>query len=435
MKFILLFIIIINSSFEENIFINLKKLTNEKYCVVLNHGLYIYNSDFSEIIKDFIFSKNGITNYNDNIILESFKDNYLICFINNKVIIYYADINEIETLTYTNYDQSLKNYYYLIPYDFQKQKLSFAIIYEEQYNSCNWWTICIAKSQNYKIVFSFGYFSKRNYEYSNKDFNDNSILMSKPICHLKSDFSQIKCYYYRVYDYCCLSYVTFNGKNQEKVKSGNSFKLNKNNVKKIESSISESNKVLLCILFNYQSLSYCYINNWDNGLYLIQCIYNSCEDIKVFYYKETKQFAFICKQSNKFIIYYINDINDNENINNFICNKKETILINCDNNQKYNGAFSLIYNDSINYYNIITDYNFTKSNQICSFNYPEKNIKIILNTTNGTNIIYHEEEEEKSEFIIFPDFFDKEEIIENSIKESIKNYSNEENNENLLNIY
>ena len=155
-------------------------------------------------------------------------------------------------------------------------------------------------------------------------------------------------------------------------------------MKKIESSISENNKILLCILLNYQSYnSYCYINNWDNDLYLIQCTHNICEDIKVFYYKETNQFSFVCKQSNKFIIYYINDT---EKINNFICNKKETILINCDNNQKYNGAFSLIYNDSINYYNIITDYNFTKLNQICSFNYPEKKIQIILNTTNGTNI-------------------------------------------------
>jgi len=69
MKFILLFIILINSSFEENIFVNLKKLSKEKYSVMLNNGLYIYNSKFSEIITDFEISKNGITNYN-NIILE-----------------------------------------------------------------------------------------------------------------------------------------------------------------------------------------------------------------------------------------------------------------------------------------------------------------------------------------------------------------------------
>ena len=430
MKFILLFIIILNCSFEENIFLNIKKLEKEKYSVILNDGLYIYNSDFSKIIKDNKFSIYGITN-NDNIILESFKDNYVICFLYNKVIIFYAETNEIQTLTYNNYDQNIKNYYNLIPYDIQKQKISFAIIYEEQYNSCNWWTICIAKNQNYKIVFSFNYFPKKNYEYQDEEFKDNSILMSKPICHLKSDFSEIKCYYYRAENNYYFSYVIFNSKNKEKVKNENCFNLNKNNVKKIESSISENNKVLLCILSNYQSYnSYCYINNWDNDLYLIQCTYNSCEDIKVFYYKETNQFSFVCKQSNKFIIYYINDT---EKINNFICNKKETILINCDNNQKYNGAFSLIYNDSINYYNIITDYNFTKLNQICSFNYPEKKIQIILNTTNGTNIsdiIYFEEEDEESEFMNFPDFFAEEEFIGNSIKESIKNYSNEENNEN-----
>ena len=115
MKFILLFIILINSSFEENIFVNLKKLSKEKYSVMLNNGLYIYNSKFSEIITDFEFSKNGITNYN-NIILESYKEKYLICFINNKFIIYNADTNSIEDLTYKNYDQKFNNYYNLNEY-------------------------------------------------------------------------------------------------------------------------------------------------------------------------------------------------------------------------------------------------------------------------------------------------------------------------------
>ena len=232
MKCILLFIIIITSSFEENIFVNVKKLANAKYSVLLNDGLYIYNSDFSKVIKDYKFSINEINNYNDNIILESFKDNYAICFINNKVIFYYTDANSFEDLTYDNYDQSFKNYYNLIPYDIQKQKLAFAIIYEEQYNTCNWWTACIAKNQKYKIVFSFAYFSKKKHEYQNEDFDDNSILMSKPICHLKSDFSQIKCYYYRADYYNYFSYVIFTCKKQEKVKNENCFKLNKNNVKK-----------------------------------------------------------------------------------------------------------------------------------------------------------------------------------------------------------
>ena len=126
---------------------------------MLNNGLYIYNSKFSEIITDFEFSKNGITNYN-NIILESFKEKYLICFINNKFIIYNADTNSIEDLTYKNYDQKFNNYYNLIPYDFQKQKLVFTIIYEEQYDTCKWLTLCISKNHNYKIVFSFAYFQE-----------------------------------------------------------------------------------------------------------------------------------------------------------------------------------------------------------------------------------------------------------------------------------
>ena len=84
-----------------------------------------------------------------------------------------------------------------------------------------------------------------------------------------------------------------------------------------------------------------------------------------------------------------------------ICSKTEKIFIQCKEGKKYEGAFSLIYNNSFNYFNLITDYNFT-SNEDCYFNYPEKQIPISGNLTNYINTsIIEETKEEEEDTVIF----------------------------------
>jgi len=272
MKFILLFIII-NSSFEQNIFVNIKKLEREKYFMILIDGLYIYNSVFSELINNYKFSINEKTNYKDSIILESFKENYVVCFINNKLIIYYKNKNNFTYLTYNNYDQNLKNYYNLILFGEQQQQLKFVLIYEKEYEYCEYifWGCNIKKTINFDIEIPN---KKGKYELKNKILIDDSIIFDKPICNSYNDFSQLKCFYFsecnEIYFY--LSYVILNLNTINLGQKINLLKIKINSLKKIESSISESNKILVCFLFNAQiTYSYCIINNWSNNYYVIEC--------------------------------------------------------------------------------------------------------------------------------------------------------------------
>ena len=416
---LIIFVIIISISLGENIFINIKKLSSKKYSVILYDGLYIYNSNFTQEINKYSFTKNSLTNYSDNILFQEFNDEYSTYFIDGEIINYNANKNIFENFNYNNYEKELRNYYNLIPYDIQHQKLKLILIYEKEYKTCKLLTLCLTKNIKNKITFSFGNInSKGLYEFSNsEDFEDNIIIFNKLSCHAKHDFSQIKCLYFsKEKNYYYLSYIIFKI-NSKKFEKSNIFLFKSFNIKTIDSSISDNNNILFCLLLNSElSHSYCYINNWSKDIYRMSCTLSYCENIKVIYFKETKQFAFICKKTNKFEIFYINDT---KNLNSFKCNKKDTIFINCNNGQKYNGAFSLIYNNSIYYYNIITDYNFTKTNPKCSFNYPEKNISIILNES---NIINHEEEEkEKNDFLNVPGFFEEEQIMNSIIS------SNEEN--------
>ena len=166
----------------------------------------------------------------------------------------------------------------------------------------------------------------------------------------------------------------------------------------------------------YSSYTDFIIINWSDSYIIRPCYYESCKDVRSFYFKETNQFAYICKQNNKFLIRLINNTNGEYN-QNFICNKKITININCTDNSDYEGSFALIYNDSINYFNIITDYNFT-SNQKCTFSYPEKKV-IINNYTNNSNITEYDEiqEEETDKIMSISDFFE-EEKFDNNITEN-----------------
>ena len=403
----LLFIILFQLSLEEKKFVDIKKLSSNEFAVLLYDGIYIYNSDFSQEIKASIFEKDKITNFNDNILFQSYKNDAVICFIDGKIIIYNSNKKAFEYETYNDYDKDNKNNYNLIPFDIQQEKLRFVIIYEKEYKVCNWWTLCLASKTNYKIHFSiWNIDSNGKYNIENKDYEDNSISLMKPICYPNLDYSQIKCFYIGKDDKYYLSYVLFDISSSKIEKKGNLYSLYLANPL-IQSAISETDHILFCISYNYSnsipfistitvSISTCFINSWTedgNNAYKISCTQGNCGNLKVFYFKETKQFAYVCRNTNKFIISLINDVND---ITSIKCNQKDNIVIECKDNKNYDGTFSLIYNDTSKYYNLITDYNFT-TESLCSFTPPEKEIDI-------TNTDDTEDISEMEEFMDFPEF-------------------------------
>ena len=429
----LLFTILFQSSLEEKKFVDIKKLSSNEFAVVLYDGIYIYNSDFSQEIKASIFEKDKITNFNDNILFQSYKNDAVICFIDGKIIIYNSNKKAFEYETYNDYDKDNKNNYNLIPFDIQQEKLKFAIIYEKEYKVCNWLTLCLASKTNYKIHFSiWNIDSNGKYNIENKDCEDNSISLMKPICYPNLDYSQIKCFYIGKDDKYYLSYVLFDISSSKIEKKGNLYSLYLANPL-IQSAISETDHILFCISYTYSnsipfistitvSISTCFINSWTedgNNAYKISCTQGDCGNLKVFYFKETKQFAYVCRNTNKFIISLINDVND---ITSIKCNQKDNIVIECKDNKNYEGTFSLIYNDTSKYYNLITDYNFT-TESLCSFSSPEKEIDI--NNTDDTEDI-----SEMEEFMDFPEFIGGD-VVNSIIKDNNEGDSNEEENNEI----
>ena len=89
---------------------------------------------------------------------------------------------------------------------------------------------------------------------------------------------------------------------------------------------------------------------------------SNCENIEVYYFNKTNDFAFICKNDKRFIV--VKFTYDNYLTSQYV--KIEFILDDCN----YLNNFALIYNDTINDYNFITDCNFSDIS-ICSLNSTE----------------------------------------------------------------
>jgi len=126
-----------------------------------------------------------------------------------------------------------------------------------------------------------------------------------------------------------------------------------------------------------------------------------CTNVKTFYFNETDKFIFICKTANEFILYTI-DYNLKKAID------RRIIYMNCTDHFGYDGIFSLIYNNSTQYYDLITEYNFT-NNYSCYFIQADVDSEY-LNNSITKNITHNEKGNkeimpENSDSIQDEDFF------------------------------
>ena len=111
----------------------------------------------------------------------------------------------------------------------------------------------------------------------------------------------------------------------------------------------------------------------------------NCKDMETYFFKEINDFIIVCKNENIFQIERLNYKKDSNSIN--YCYLISFKIKYCNSLDMY----SLIYNNSINDYNIISDYNFTNAPNDCSINMTRFD-KLIENLEISTN-----ENEEKNE--------------------------------------
>ena len=361
----------------ESKFIGIESIGSENYFVVLDSGIYLYNKDFTE--------KNKISNINlsglqkINIIKHIFnKKIYIFCLINNNLY-YYVHPNG----NFYNYgsivDWDMINYVNIIPYNEKVQSGSpnHGGLGRDD-NNLKLIKIIIDYNDYYGYFFCYSGYNINNannlYLSSNeyKEYEVNSYYYKiKSVCHLLNSALIIKCIFYDNEYFLNLEY---NLAKKKLMFSPDRYYYPDLGFLDFSSSKSNIDNYLVCpiysekideIDYNYTECDLC--NNeedFGNCSFINNSYIENCSKVRTYFFNETKKYGVICQRFNEFIFLIISYQNTE-------VEKSKIIYFDCDNFEGYNGEFSMIYNNSLGDYNIITDYNFTE-NPKCSIEIKEE---------------------------------------------------------------
>ena len=343
-----------------NKFLKMKTLSDGKYFVIFENQINIYNSYFNSCSTIFSFNNSKITptlNDIDNItISEYIKDDgkkFILSLIITYLFIYDYTNNNItyhslvKLLSYNRDNEA--HYYNFIPYKNESNNINFIISF----------------IYNHRIYFLYYYIDSFQNIYCEKEksFSDSSLTpenISPPelnchILYLSSIY--LECFYSLCY---------------KKIIKDINFKISDDpiydNSKKIAVYINLFPdffylKIRSTFSYNYKKPLVCTLNKDDNVLCFskeedfeeIEYLdFKDCRDLNTYFFNETNQFVLICKKNLEFKLKIIDY--DSES-NNFSSYTNKTFNMNNDCNSL--NTFSLIYNNSINDYTLITDCNFT----------------------------------------------------------------------------
>ena len=197
------------------------------------------------------------------------------------------------------------------------------------------------------------------------------------------------------------------------------------NFNEITSSKSDKNNYLVCTLYkekkcyyndycdyfgNYTECELCdKNNNYDKCPYISYSYEKDCSSVKSLYIHETDKYVLICKKYKEFILSTID--HDKKKVIN-----KNIIYINCTDRNEYNGRFSLIFNNSINDYHLITDYDFIDDPECFFHREIIPNESIIFNKTERNETFL----EENNKKIILENSYS---FINDSLEEDLSYYT------------
>jgi hypothetical protein len=465
-KYIFALILIIKVV-ENKEFKDLLKLSNGEYFIILDNCFYIYDKDFNikkekKLFKNFVIKQSKISEFKNN------DDINIICLLS----------------CYDSFYNGHNNCIYIYIYNYNLNKITFEDVEYHDFsgNELDEDNICIKndiitkyESANLdlnltEIADSFKYeeniesfdfvFFCYNLDFKNKIINNELLGDCESNCHIFSDLSTIRCFFYEKNFLINVKYIIdsseifLNKKLNIHEKSEKIFYYETNiNIENLKFSIAENNNFFVCYYLNEKLNSKEYIScdifySFDNYTE-IPCInFDKCTNYQTFYFDETDEFVLVCKFSEKFVLSIIKNQDYPEyNFNN--CYTK-TFYIKCNDffgdfgikfgnfedfieeffGIDYNGNYSVIFNSIIQDYDIIIDDNFTENKECKIVN--EEDFKREFNETtenkenyldNSINI--KNNEEEKIETIIAKK--SKEEILNNITefiqdKEIGKNY-------------
>ena len=338
----LYFMLILIKTVSADTFIDIKKLSfNNDYFVILDTGLYLYDSNFKHCALIHQFNeKEYKTNvaYNKINITELYNEQnaYILCLINEYLFILdeYTykvmnfTINEINNFTNNN------DYYNIMPYKIENNNISFIIAFNNDTNSL--------------------YFYSYNFELEQEKLynpeiiiKDNLNIQNKMIrCEMNSNLTFIICFYHSKNNtenyFVSKTFIIENktdGINLSKIYIY-SYQVS-SEIKQIKIAKSYNDKFFACIFLVKGRI--CFINK-DN-YYQFETIItqkDACwpNNYKVFYFNETNEFMFLSKKDFNISSIIFNNYNDSYGEgDSFLSEYIEYSLI-------YNNGYKIVYNSN-----------------------------------------------------------------------------------------
>ena len=375
--FFLILNIIQNNDNNINKFHKLIKLTSSgEYFTILDSGIYIYDQNFMACKTLYIFQDSEkISSRKDSIntLISEIENNgqyYAIALAKKYLYIYNCTNNSIfryllNKLKETKSDQDGVNYN-LIPYEMNNNFIKFII--SHMYDNTLGHKI-------YYYYFTIDFLEKKIIS-EEKYYKDVIMLGMADLsafnisCHVSSySPNKLRCFYCqsRKRKFCTINFDINEWPNMDSKIIIDEFK-DTEYIIKIVSSLSDDKNIVLTCALGKDYKSHCYINNIINSLFneVSFASISGCKNIEVYYFLKTDEFAFVCKNDNRLILIKFSYSNYLKNIYERI----EFIINDCN----YLNNFALIYNDTINDYNFITDCNFSDIS-ICSLNSTESKLE------------------------------------------------------------
>ena len=315
------------------------------YFVVLESGLYLYDSKLLNCSKLFAFNS-SIYKFNYKINLTQIEDgnnSYIFCLMNKYLFIYAHQKNELNSFELNEIDYSQKYYCNLLPYQIKENSLTFFIVYY--------------KSDN-KLYFYFHEFflKEKIYEIYEKIIDNINVDDIKISCHINNKESYIICFYY----------YYFNNKNyleSKKFSIGNiNIKLDETFNHTLETKVNmvnsvlsiKNNKFFICLSEGDNRRLVCYIKNYFKyDFEQLDCtmVTDFLPTYKMYYFKETDYFMAKARVSPNIML--VNIFNNSIEL----CNDAKKFT----SQQRDTDDHSIIYNDSIKDYILLNTNNFSNS--------------------------------------------------------------------------
>ena len=231
------------------LFIDIKKLSSfNKYFVVLDTGLYLYNFNDKDCALVYQFSKNKTVN--DRIILDSLSDgknHYILCLVNKYLFIFNENNNRTITKTLNeSYTYKSDDYCNLLPYKIEDNNISFITVFNNGTSRLTFYYYNISLTENINTTKKI-------------DHDVVAGIKDKMIrCKIIPDKSSIKCFFYKHNKGHFLSYVKLDIQNMD-ITTTNPFDQSINSkIKQIKLALSYNNNFFICYLLG--STPICKIN-------------------------------------------------------------------------------------------------------------------------------------------------------------------------------